>query len=1029
MADVRKMFLQIKIAPEDQNAHRFLWRDMDPNSEIKTYCMTRLPFGDVSSPYEAIATMHHHADQCKVVYPEAARVIKEDTYVDDCLTGCETETMGRKLYSDLVEMMKIGGFDLLKWATNSKSLLSYIPADQRASSRLVCLDNDSDPLKALGLSWDTVDDVFLFHQGDKLLQTPETKRSIISISSKLFDPLGFLSPFKIRAKILYQKLWIRGASWDDLLDEEIKNEWQKWKEELEHLNLIRISRSFLTGLGLEIVSVQLHGFSDASPSAYGAVIYLRLQDSTGNVQVQLLFAKTRVAPTKRITLPRLELMAAYLLSKMITFLLKVLGKRINQYICWSDSTITLSWIRRPSYTWKVFVANRVQAIQQNTDPECWRFCPGDTNPADFVTRGETLENLANYSPWWNGPQWLYRPPGEWPINIVDNELPECPESNPKVVCNTAVSTFPSPCIDVERSGRWIKLVRITVFVFRAVALFKGLLKRGELTKTINQTPEITAEEIKEAQTYWYQEIQKASFVEEWRQLQKKDGLPSKSPIRKLNPYFDENDKLIRVGGRLQFSELPEETKHQIILPAKHPVVDKIIIHSHETQALHAGPETTLAILRETFWILRGRRAVKRAINTCRVCRKFRIGPVQQQMAPLPAERVTYSPAFTHVGIDFTGHLILKSQKKSDKSLQKAYVCIFSCATTRMVHLELTNDMTTEEFLQALRRMYNRRGLCNTLWSDNQTTFKKAEKDIQWLFEASSQKMNKVWKKLDPSQLQRETSLKGIKWKFIIERSPHRGGWWERICRSLKEPLRKILGKALLTYTEMYTVLTDIEAVINSRPLTFIGDDIKDGQTITPAHLALGRSLKAIPDVTIGSSPIPPVSSRFLYRQSLINRFWRRWLTEYLPQLTIRQKWLEEKPPLKVGDVVLMSEDNVKRGNWPLAIVQEVHMGKDGLIRTATLQTKSGQRRRSVQKLYLLEEARSVEEDLRNMEKVEQSQSLEIAPEICDQKIQKQAVQRKKLGNVPNLDTKCQGGQNVKYSRFGRVIKAPSRLGS
>ncbi|XP_028407170.1 uncharacterized protein LOC114529555 [Dendronephthya gigantea] len=340
MADVRKMFLQIKIASEDQNAHCFLWRDMDPNSEIKTYCMTRLPFGDVSSPYEAIATMHHHADQCKVVYPEAARVIKEDTYVDDCLTGCETETMGRKLYSDLVEIMKIGGFDLLKWATNSKSLLSYIPADQRASSWLVCLDNESDPLKALGLSWDTVDDVFLFHQGDKLLQTPdpETKRSVIGISSKLFDPLGFLSPFTIRAKILYQKLWIRGASWDDSLDEEIKNEWQKWKEELEHLNLIRISRSFLIDLGLEIVSVQLHGFSDASPSAYGAVIYLRLQDSTGNVQVQLLFAKTRVAPTKRITLPRLELMAAYLLSKMITFLLKVLGKRINQYICWHTGT-------------------------------------------------------------------------------------------------------------------------------------------------------------------------------------------------------------------------------------------------------------------------------------------------------------------------------------------------------------------------------------------------------------------------------------------------------------------------------------------------------------------------------------------------------------------------------------------------------------------------------------------------------------------------------------------------------------------
>jgi hypothetical protein len=432
-------------------------------------------------------------------------------------------------------------------------------------------------------------------------------------------------------------------------------------------------------------------------------------------------------------------------------------------------------------------------------------------------------------------------------------------------------------------------------------------------------------------------------------------------------------------------------------------VDKIIAHTHEIQALHAGPETTLAILREKFWILRGRRMVKRVINECRICRKFRVGPVQQQMAPLPAERATYSPAFTHVGIDFTGHLILKAQKRSDKSFQKAYVCIFSCATTRMVHLELTNDMTTEEFLQALRRMYNRRGLCDTLWSDNQTTFKKAAKDIKWLFEASSQKMNKVWKKLDPLQLQREMSSKGIKWKFITERSPHRGGWWERVCRSLKEPLRKILGKALLTYTEMYTVLTDIEAVINSRPLTFIGTDINDGQVITPAHLALGRSLRTIPDATVGSSTMGPMSSRFLYRQNLVNRFWRRWLTEYLPHLTIRQKWFQEKPPLRVGDIVLVSEDNVKRGNWPLAAVEQIQQGKDGLIRTVILRTKSGQRRRPVQKLYLLEEA----QDMKNNERLQQEPVTE-----------------------QNFDTKRQGGENVetiKYTRSGRAVTAPKRL--
>ena len=185
------------------------------------------------------------------------------------------------------------------------------------------------------------------------------------------------------------------------------------------MNQIRTNRSFLVDLDFGLVSIPLHGYSDASANAYGAVTYLRFQDSGGNVRVQVLFAKTRVAPTKRVTLPHLELMAAYLLSKMVVFL-KILDKKIEQYVCWSDSTITLNWIHKPSNVWKVFVANRIHTIQQNTDPSCWRFCPGDANPADLVTRGEPLQDLAK-NLLWNGPQWLCKSPEEWPKNIVEKE--------------------------------------------------------------------------------------------------------------------------------------------------------------------------------------------------------------------------------------------------------------------------------------------------------------------------------------------------------------------------------------------------------------------------------------------------------------------------------------------------------------------------------------------------------------------------------------------------------------------------------
>ena len=238
-----------------------------------------------------------------------------------------------------------------------------------------------------------------------------------------------------------------------------------------------------------------------------------------------------------------------------------------------------------------------------------------------------------------------------------------------------------------------------------------------------------------------------------------------------------------------------------------------------------------------------------------------------------------------------------------------------------------------------------------MWSDNQSTFKRANKDLQWIVETSNTKTEKIWKKIDAQKVETDLANRGITWKFITERSSHRGGWWERICRSLKEPLRKILGKAFLTYVEMYTVLTEIESTVNSRPLTFVGESIKDGQVITPAHLALGRALKTVPDIPHGTQCEAPINDRYLYRQRLIGHFWKRWKAEYLPKLTVRQKWRKEVPSLQKGDAVLISEDNVKRSSWPLGMVAEVYEGADGLIRT--VKTQKGNFNRSIQKLHLL----------------------------------------------------------------------------
>lgn len=268
------------------------------------------------------------------------------------------------------------------------------------------------------------------------------------------------------------------------------------------------------------------------------------------------------------------------------------------------------------------------------------------------------------------------------------------------------------------------------------------------------------------------------------------------------------------------------------------------IQSVHNELLHAGPENTLSVLRQNIWLTHGRCEVKRVLIKCLVCQCQCVGPSSQKMAPLPSERVLFSPPLTNVGIDLAGPLYVQG----NHSPHKLYFCILTCASLRMVHLELTSDLSTNTFFQAFNRMISRRGLCSTIWSDNAKTFKCADRQIRKLYKSQTSDSDQPWNDIDQDELQAKLASKGIKWKFIVERSPWCGGWWERLIRNVKEPLRKVLGKALLSYAELTTVLTRIEAVINTRPLTTVSEDVRDPTPITPAHLALGRSPFDRPDL-------------------------------------------------------------------------------------------------------------------------------------------------------------------------------------
>jgi len=313
------------------------------------------------------------------------------------------------------------------------------------------------------------------------------------------------------------------------------------------------------------------------------------------------------------------------------------------------------------------------------------------------------------------------------------------------------------------------------------------------------------------------------------------------------------------------------------------------------------------------------------------------------MSDLPKDRVQPGRAFLKCGVDYAGPFLLKSSLRKNAPVIKAYVCLFVCFTTRAIHLELVGDLTTEAFVRALNRFFDRRGKSEIIYSDNATNFVGAQRHLKELYQLlqndeHQKKTNEVLSKL------------GIEWKFIPARSPHFGGLWEAGIKSMKHLLRRVMGDAYFTYEELLTIITRAEACLNSRPLTPLSSDPSDFIPLTPSHFLIGNSLAAIPEVDETSIPINRLT-RWRRVSQYSRQLWKRWSREYLSQLQERSKWAGEKgPKVKVGTVVLLKDDNLPSLRWHMGRVSKVITGEDGVIRVAEIRTAGGTVTRGVRKL-------------------------------------------------------------------------------
>ena len=392
-------------------------------------------------------------------------------------------------------------------------------------------------------------------------------------------------------------------------------------------------------------------------------------------------------------------------------------------------------------------------------------------------------------------------------------------------------------------------------------------------------------------------------------------------IRQLNPQFKEG--LLRVGGRLVNAPVGDERKHPIILPYKHHVTDLVIKQCHESLG-HMGQEFVLSSLRETVWIVKGRSAVRRVIGRCMACQRQRKACSGKQfMAALPEERlVPEKPPFTFVGVDYFGPL----EVKQGRSRVKRYGCLFTCLTTRAVHIEIAHSLDTDSMINALRRFISVRGYPEQIRSDQGSNFTRADKELKEAIEEWNQhKINNF------------CGQKKLEWIFNPPSASHMGGAWERMIRSVRQIIKAILKKQLVTNEVLSTVMAEAVNILNSRPLTGNSDSPLDGQPLTPNHLL---HLRPCQDLPPGIFDKDDLSCRRAWRQAqyLTNLFWCRWTREYLPTLMERRKWNALERNLEVGDLVLLVDESFSRGKWPLGRVVEVVPSRDGLVRTVRVKT-------------------------------------------------------------------------------------------
>lgn len=941
LADIEQMFYGFKVDKEHRNYLRFFWHENNDISEpLVEYRMCVHIFGSTSSPAIATYGLRLMANQAN---DDVKNFVSNDFYVDDGLTSQQSVKEAISLVERTQNvLLNEGKLRLHKIASNRKEVMEAFPPDDLAKG-LEHFPSDPLPVQhSLGVKWNLETDTFIIdiQTSDK----PFSRRGILSTINSIFDPLGFLAPIVLEGKLFLRNLISRSSDWDEPIPDEYLNIWNRWTSSLSNLSNLHIPRTYLKGSFAQSQQKTVHIFCDASESAISSVALLRSQNDNRDVELGFLLGKSKVAPAHGHTIPRLELCSAVLSTEIAEIVSNHLDLPVSEFHFYSDSKIVLGYINNQSRRFFNYVANRVQKIRSISKPSQWHYVNTESNPADEGTRTLPASELST-SPWLLGPKFL--------LSTLDDvteaiEL-QNPDSDKEIrkelqACKTETSeTYNSFSGKFCRFSDWKHLVNTIARLKHIAKSFSNSSKCvgwhlcGESKSPIN---------FMEAKLQIIKLVQRDVFKDELSCLEKGIQVKKSSYISSLSPYLDD-EGLLRVGGRIRHANIPEEEAHPILIPGRHHIAVLLVRQYHELTH-HAGRHITHGAIRSAgFWITGGKSLVSSVLHRCVVCRKLRGSLCSQKMADLPQDRLAPGPPFTSVGVDCFGPWHVSARRtRGGLAYNKRWAVLFTCLTTRGVHIETVEEMSTSSFIMAMKRFIAIRGPVSHFRSDRGTNFVGSTKPL------GITAIN-----VEDGKLRDYFNKTGCTWEFNPPYASHMGGVWERAIgmtrRILDSLLLDVPGQGL-THEMLVTFLAEVTAIINSRPLVLLDSDSENPIPLSPSMLLTQKpqQIVEVPANCLNDMHI----KQWKRVQMLAERFWKRWRNEFLQSLQMRQKWTKTRRNLSVGDTVLVRDTQLPRNSWPVGIVTRVHHGTDGLVRSCELRViKDGVRSctRPVTELVLL----------------------------------------------------------------------------